>query len=589
MPKPVPLERLIRAGRGLEPADLVLRGGTVLNVFSGELLRADVAIADEHVVGFGSGYIGREEMDVSGLILLPGFIDGHLHIESSLVEVPQFARAVVPLGTTSVVADPHEIANVMGIEGLRYMMESSKYNPLNVFFMLPSCVPATSLESTGSSLRAFDLFPFFQERWVLGLAEVMDYPGVLNLDEDLLDKIKIASDKRVDGHAPGLSGKDLNAYVATGVSSDHECTSREEAEEKLRAGMYVMIREGSAAKNLADLLPLVNEGNSRRFFFVTDDRHPHHLLSEGHLNHVIKTAIRQGLDPVLAVQMATINCAEYFGLRKLGAIAPGRYADIVAIDNFEDFRVRLVFKNGQLVARDGEAIWEEVPRPSPNLRGSMNLKWLEGDEFQIPAKGQLCRVIEVVPDQIVTRQRIEKATVLNGQVISDPERDLLRLFVLDRHRASGNVGKGLVKGLGLRRGALASSIAHDSHNVIAVGVEDEDIFRAVVTVNKMGGGLVVAADGQVLEQLELPIAGLMSKLSVREVSERLRRLNEAAAELGVRLKDPFMALSFLALPVIPELKLTDMGLVDVERSELVSLFVDEPSWEGNREGGLGIG
>lgn len=574
MPRPVPIEELIRAGRGLSPADVVLRGGRLLNVYSGELYEADVAIAREHVVGIGPGYEGKEEISVKGLILLPGFIDGHLHIESSMVEVPQFARAVVPLGTTSVVTDPHEIANVMGIEGLRYMMESSKYNPLNVFFMLSSCVPSTELESAGSVLRAFDLFPFLQEKWVLGLAEVMNYPGVLNLDEDLLDKIKIAQEKRVDGHAPGLSGKDLNAYIAAGVASDHECTTREEAEEKLRAGMHIMIREGSAAKNLVDLLPLVNERNSRRFFFVTDDRNPHDLLEEGHINHVVRLAIGQGLDPVVAVQMATVNCAEYFGLRKLGAIAPGRYADIVAIDNFDNFNVRLVFKNGQLVAEDGESIWEYPPRPPANLRGSMNLKWLEGDEFRIPADGRRCRAIEIVPDQIVTRERIVEAPIDDGEVISDPGRDLLRLYVFERHRASGNIGKGLVKGLGLRKGALASSVAHDSHNVIAVGVDDRDLFRAVVTINKMGGGLVVVADGQVVEQLELPIAGLMSKLTVREVSERLRRLNQAARSLGVGLKDPFMTLSFLALPVIPELKLTDLGLVDVRRFEVVNLFVD---------------
>ncbi len=574
MPKPVPIEALIRAGRGVEPADLILRGGRVLNVFSGELYETDVAIAHEHVVGLGPGYEGKEEIDVRGLILLPGFMDGHLHIESSMVEVPQFARAVVPLGTTSVVADPHEIANVMGIEGLRYMMESSKYNPLNVFFMLSSCVPSSDLESAGSSLRAFDLFPFLQEKWVLGLAEVMNYPGVLNLDEDLLDKIKIASQKRVDGHAPGLSGKDLNAYVAAGVGSDHECTTREEAEEKLRAGMYIMIREGSAAKNLVDLLPLVNERNSRRFFFVTDDRNPQDLLDEGHINYAVKLAIRQGLDPVVAVQMATINCADYFGLRKLGAITPGRYADIVAIDNFRDFNIRMVFKNGTLVAVDGRAIWEDPPRPPVSLRGSMNLKWLEGDEFQIEARGRRCRVIGIIPDQIVTRSLVEDAPVSNGWLISDPDRDLLRLYVLERHRASGNIGRGLVRGLGLRKGALASSVAHDSHNVVAVGVDDEDLFRAVVSINKMGGGLVVVADGEVVESLELPIAGLMSRLSVPEVAQRLRRLNEAAADLGVRVRDPFMTLSFLALPVIPELKLTDLGLVDVTRFETVDLFVD---------------
>ena len=573
MPRAVPLEGLIRAGRGLEPADLVLKNGKVLNVYSGEIYETDVAIAYEHVVGLGPGYKGKKEMDVSGLTLLPGFLDGHLHIESSMVEVPQFARAVVPLGTTSVVADPHEIANVMGYEGIRYMMEASKYNPLNVFFMLSSCVPSSNLESAGSELRAFDIFPFLQERWVLGLAEVMNFPGVLELQGDLLDKIKIAGEKRIDGHAPGLTGKDLNAYIAAGIGSDHECTTVEEAREKLRLGMYIMLREGTGAKNLVDLLPLVTPENSRRCFFVTDDRHPQDILEEGHINHMIKTAIRHGLDPVTAVRMATLNGTEYFGLRKLGAIAPGRYADIVAIDNFEDFNIRYVFKNGELVAQDGEATFTLPPRPPAKIRGSVNIKWLEGDEFVIPARGKRVRVIGVVPDQIVTRALEMEAPVRNGEVVSDPDRDVLKICVVERHRATGNIGKGLVFGIGLKKGAIVSSIAHDSHNIVVVGVTDEDIFKAVTTINKLGGGLAVVADGQVVEALQLPVGGLMSQLSMAEVSEALKRLNRAAHELGSPLKDPFMTLSFLALPVIPELKLTDLGLVDVGRFEIVDLFV----------------
>jgi len=573
VPRAVPLEGLIRAGRGLEPADLVLKNGKVLNVYSGEIYETDVAIAYEHVVGLGPGYKGKKEMDVSGLTLLPGFLDGHLHIESSMVEVPQFARAVVPLGTTSVVADPHEIANVMGYEGIRYMMEASKYNPLNVFFMLSSCVPSSNLESAGSELRAFDIFPFLQERWVLGLAEVMNFPGVLELQGDLLDKIKIAGEKRIDGHAPGLTGKDLNAYIAAGIGSDHECTTVEEAREKLRLGMYIMLREGTGAKNLVDLLPLVTPENSRRCFFVTDDRHPQDILEEGHINHMIKTAIRHGLDPVTAVRMATLNGTEYFGLRKLGAIAPGRYADIVAIDNFKDFNIRYVFKNGELVAQDGEATFTLPPRPPAKIRGSVNIKWLEGDEFVIPARGKRVRVIGVVPDQIVTRALEMEAPVRNGEVVSDPDRDVLKICVVERHRATGNIGKGLVFGIGLKKGAIVSSIAHDSHNIVVVGVTDEDIFKAVTTINKLGGGLAVVADGQVVEALQLPVGGLMSQLSMAEVSEALKRLNRAAHELGSPLKDPFMTLSFLALPVIPELKLTDLGLVDVGRFEIVDLFV----------------
>jgi adenine deaminase len=567
-------EEIILAARGHTKVDLVLRNGRIVNVFSGEIIERDVAILADTIVGVEQGYQGVEEIDLKGLYLAPGFIDGHLHIESSMVEVPQFARAVVPLGTTSVVADPHEIANILGYEGIRYMMDSSKFNPLNVFFMLSSCVPSTKLETAGSELRAFDIFPFLREKWVLGLGEMMNYRGVLDGDADVLDKLKIVSDKRIDGHAPGLSGKDLNAYIAAGVQSDHESTTVEEAREKLRLGMYVMIREGTGTKNLRDLLPLVTKENERHCFFVSDDRHPNEILEEGHINFMIKTAVEMGLDPITAVRMATLNTAEYFGLHKLGAIAPGRIADIVAFDNFQDFKIRKVFKNGKLVAMDGVPVYDLPVRSSTTIRGSVNIKWLEGNEFDLTAKGNLCRVIGIIRDQIVTEELIKEPTIVDGKIISDPDRDLLRIYVVERHRASGNIGKGLISGFGLKKGAIASSIAHDSHNIIVIGIDDDDIFRAVTQINKMGGGIAVIEDGRVIDALELPIAGLMSNKPLEYVSTRTKELIAATRTLGVTIEDPLMTLSFMALPVIPKLKLTDRGLVDVDKSDFVDLFVE---------------
>ncbi len=568
------IKDFIQAARGEIRADLVLRGGRVVNVFSAEILETDVAVFRGQIVGIGSGYQAEEEVDLHGLYLCPGFIDSHVHIESSMVEVPQFARAVVPLGTTSVVADPHEIANVLGYEGIRFMMDSSKYNPLDVFFMLPSCVPATPLETAGSELRAFDIFPILRERWVLGLAEMMNYPGVLACDPDVLDKLKIVSDKRIDGHAPGLTGRDLNAYVAAGIQSDHECTTVEEAREKLQKGMTVMIREGSGARNLLSLLPLVRTDNERRFLFCTDDRHPNEILREGHINYMVRTAIRSGIPPIAAIRMATLNPAEYFGLHQHGAIAPGRKADLVVFDDPQTVQVRRVYKAGQLVALDGAAVYEVPARPPTSLRSSMNLRWLEGDEFTIPARGRQCRVIGLIPDQIATESLVMECPRENGNLVTDTRRDIVRLYVLERHRASDRIGYGLVHGFGMQKGAMASSISHDSHNVIALGVSDADLRKAVTALQKMGGGIVVVRDGTVLESLELPIAGLMSNRPLEYVSAKSRDLIQAARSLGIGIDDPLMTLSFLALPVIPKLKLTDRGLVDVDRFTYVDLFLE---------------
>lgn len=563
----------IKAARGEIESDLLLYNGKIVDVYNNSIIQEDIAVWKNWIVGIGPGYKAKETIDLKGRFIAPGFFDAHVHIESSMVEIPQFTRAVLPLGTTTVVTDPHEIANVLGHEGIHYMMDSAKHNPLNVFFMLSSCVPSSDLETSGSQLRAFDLLPLLKSKWILGLAEMMNYPGVLKTDQDVLDKLGIVEDKRIDGHAPGLGGRDLNAYIAAGVESEHECTILDEAKEKLQRGMYIMIREGSAAKNLKALLPLVNNGNERRFMFCTDDRHPHDILREGHMNYIIKKSIEYGLAPVTAIRMATLNPSEYFHLSHLGAIAPGKIADLVIFDNFESMFIHRVYKNGKLVALDGKPVYD-LPEPKANpVRSSVNIKWLEGGEFRIPVKGEQARVIEIIPDQIVTKETIMSVSSVNGYVKSDVDRDILRLYVLERHRATGNIGKGLVKGFGLKKGAVASTINHDSHNIAVVGVNDDDIEKAVITLNKLGGGIAVIRNGEVVDTVELPIAGLMSPQPLEFVSKKMHDITEAIKGLGCTLNDPIMILSFLALPVIPYLKLTDKGLVNVSKFQHVDLFV----------------
>ncbi|MDM7933870.1 MAG: adenine deaminase [Methanothrix sp.] len=564
------LEELIAAARCEMDVDLLLEGAEVADLLSGQLHRSDVAIHRGHVVGFDcSG--SRQTLDLSGMVLAPGFIDGHVHIESSMVTVQEYARGVVPLGTTSVVADPHEIANVLGEAGIRYILDSSRGLPLSVYIMLPSCVPATGLETSGASLDASRLAGLIEEDGVLGIGEAMNYPGVVLRDPEVMRKIRIAGGKRIDGHAPGLSGRDLSAYTAAGIRSDHESRSVEEASEKLRCGMYIMIREGSAAKNLRDLLPLVSLRNARRFLFVSDDRHPADLLKEGHIDLMVRSAIQEGLDPILALQMASLNAAEYFGLRDLGAIAPGYRADIAVLEDLDCPHVVRVIKDGRPVA-EGGSLTVPLEMGSIPIQGSMRAGAIGPGSFEIKAAPGMARVIGVVPGQIVTRSLLLHPRSVEGRIVSDIDSDVLKVAVIERHKATGNIGLGLVQGFGLRSGALATSVAHDSHNIVVVGSSDEEMLLAASKVVEMGGGLAVAEKGSVQASLPLPVAGIISDGSLGDVAEGVQRCACAAAALGCSLRDPFMTLSFLCLPVIPELKLTDRGLVDSTRLQPVPLF-----------------
>jgi adenine deaminase len=567
----VALEELIAVARGDATGDLLLANARIVNVFTSEIEEGDVVLFEGRIAGVGRGYRARQVVDLRGAYLLPGFINGHTHIESSMLSIGQYARAVVAHGTTSVVTDLHELANVAGLWALRRLLRDAARLPLDVFLMAPSCVPATGLETAGAALGPKDIARALRWPNTLGLGELMNFPGVLAGDAHCLDKARVVGDKLIDGHAPGLTGKGLNAYLAAGPRSDHESTRLEEGRDKLRRGMRLMIREGTTEKNLEELLPLVTDGTYPRCLLVVDDRSARDLLHDGDLDAVVRKAIRLGLDPVRAVQLATTNPATYFGLRNRGAVAPGYLANLLVADDLSDLRARQVYYRGELVAEEGRALFPAAIRVSRRLLRTVHIAPFGPEAFVLRTSKRKLPVIEIVPGQIITRRIEEDVLLEDGQVLADTKRDILKLAVVERHHATGNIGLGLVKGFGLQRGALASSFAHDSHNVVVVGTTDADMHAAVREVERMQGGLTAVENGRPLASLPLPVAGLMSPEPLETVAAQLEAVDAAAVSLGATVPAPFAVLSFLALTVIPELKLTDKGLVDVERGEFVEL------------------
>lgn len=565
------LPDLLRCARGEAPADLLLEDARVVLLETGEIVSGSLAILGSRIVGIGA-YEAREVLDLGGAFVAPGFIDAHVHIESSMVPPAEFARAVLPRGTTTVLADPHEIANVFGLDGVRFMLDDAERSPLSVLVMAPSCVPASGMETSGADLGAAELALLLEHPRVHGLAEMMNYQGVVAGEEGVLEKLRVFSGRTIDGHCPGLGGKELAAYACAGIGSDHECTTAEEAREKLRCGMTVFLREASAARNLGDLLPAVTPENHHRLCLCTDDRQPVHLLEEGHIDSMLRATIAAGIVPVHALRMASANAALHFGLRDRGRIAPGCRADLVVFDDLDRPRPSRVFAGGRLVARDGAM---RTPRSgaTASLPKSVHVDW-SGVDLAVPAAGRRVRVIGVVPGQLRTEHLIEEAAQRDGLAVADAGRDLAKMVVVERHGRGGTVGKGFVRGLGLRRGAIASTIAHDHHNLVVAGADDTSMMAAARRVVELGGGLVVARGETVRAELPLPLAGLMSDRPIEEVRARLVDCLREARELGSALADPFMTLSFLALEVIPSLKLTDRGLVDVERFEIVPLWAD---------------
>jgi adenine deaminase len=562
------LKELISVARGEIPADLLLKNARIVNTFIGEIEQADVAIYGDRIAGVGDYDKAKEIIDLQGRFLAPGLINGHTHMESSMLHPARYAQAVVSRGTLAVVTDLHEIANVCGPEGIKFVTDWARKLPLDMLFMAPSCVPATRLETSGARISSKEVKKILAHPKIIGLGEMMNFPGVIGRDEEVLQKISAAKGRVIDGHAPGLTGKELNAYLSAGILSDHESTTLEEGKEKLRRGMYLMIREGSSEKNLDALLPLVTDNTYKRCFFVVDDRSCPDLLREGDIDAVVRKAISRGLEPVRAIQMATINAAEYFRLYDRGAIGPGYIANLITITDLAKLEIDMVFYQGKLVAKQGKPFFPLHPI-TLELKDTVRIKPPTAKSLKIAAADETYPVIEIIPGQIVTKKAVEKIKVVDGVVMPDVEKDILKLVVVERHKASGNIGLGLVRGFGLKKGALASSVAHDSHNIIAVGANDLDILKAIEEINKLQGGLVVCANLEILASLPLPIAGLLSAEPLDTVVSQHEKVEKAAASLGNLPPAPFAILSFLALPVIPELRLTDLGLVDVNEFKLL--------------------
>ncbi|MGB3368619.1 MAG: adenine deaminase [Acidaminobacteraceae bacterium] len=568
----------IDVAAGRVKAELVLKNAKVVNVFTEEIISGDVAIQDGIICGVGH-YSGEKEVNLNGKYVAPGLIDGHVHIESSMVTPGQFAKTIMPKGTTTIIADPHEIGNVCGLDGIKYILDESENLPLDIFVMLPSCVPATSFENSGAVLLAEDLQKLIDHPRVLGLGELMDFPGVVSADPQIVDKIVLAKEnnKIIDGHGPIIEGNDLNAYVAAGVKTEHECETVQEMINRLRLGMYIQIREGSAARNLEALVQGVSKENLRRILFCTDDRHPGDILKDGHIDNNVRLAIKNGIPAISAIKMATLNPAECYRLYDRGAIAPGYKADLIVFDGLHSFNIEKVYKDGKIVADDGNALFEVPETDTSKVTDTVNFKKVEIDNLQIKLDTGVARIIKLLPHSLVTEAVIRKVEVKDGNFKYHNKLDVLKLAVIERHNATGNIGLGLVEGFALKNGAIASTVAHDSHNLIVIGDSDENIMLAIEELEKIGGGITTVKDGKVIQSISLPIGGIMSDKPLDEISVELEQMLKIGyEELNVdRNFDPFMTLAFLALPVIPDIKLTDEGLFDVRKFDFIDINVTE--------------
>jgi adenine deaminase len=565
----------IAASSKKTPADIVIKNGKIIDIFNLEIIEGDVAISDGMIVGIGD-YEGDIIIDAQGRYISPAFIDSHVHIESSMVTPKEFSKLVIPHGVTTVITDPHEIANVAGVRGIQFMLDDSDHIPLDVMVMLPSSVPATPFENSGAVLNANDLKPLYQHPRVIGLAEVMDFPSVRDCSPQMVDKLTDAASLGtiIDGHAAGLDETGINIYRTAGISTDHECTTVEDALERIRRGMYVLIREGSVAKDLKTLISVVNERNARRCLFCTDDKHLDDLLEEGSVDHNIRLAIQEGLDPLLAIQMASLNAAECYGLKGKGAIAPGYQADFLLLDDLESIDIFQVYKNGKLVAEQGVCLSSSSGQKTrvDELVGSVHVPYLTYKDLQITIKDHLANVIGIIPNSLITNYLIESVNVCGQEFAPSIENDQLKIAVIERHHMTGNVGVGIVKGFGLTSGAIATTIAHDSHNIVVVGTNDEDMLHAVAELKRQEGGITIVENHQTLATLSLPIGGLMTVQPFQQVNESLHKLNYALKQIGASDKfNPLLTLSFLSLPVIPELKLTDKGLFNVRTFEHITV------------------
>jgi len=555
-------------------AELVLKNGRLINVFDSSIEESDIAIQDGIIIGIGS-YEGKTEIDLHKSYVSPGFIDGHVHIESSMLTPSEFSKLIIPRGTTRIIADPHEIANVKGVKGLGFMLKSSLDTPLNVHIMIPSCVPATIFETSGATIDAEDIYSLKNRMGILGLGEVMDYPSVIHAEKAMMDKLSIMKDFIIDGHAPNVYGKDLNAYLLQHIQTDHECTTKEELTEKVRRGMYIHLREGSATRNVTELCNAVTPENSHRLLFCTDDKHPMDIVAEGHINYNINLAIKQGVPPITAIQMATINIATCYNLKQVGAIAPGYVADLVVFDDLKDINPKAVYINGDLVAEDNHVLFETHKYKSIHVVDTVKLN-MNDIHFDLPIKKNPVNVIQFIENNVTTKKVIRTVDIVHGLYVNNPDVDILKIAVVERHHYTKNVGVGLIEGYGLKNGAVAMSIAHDSHNLVVVGDNDKDMMIAVHELKNIQGGITIVSNGKVIESLQLEIAGLMTNQPYSIVESKLISMQKAARKLGVNdaIDDPFLSLAFMSLPVIPDLKLTDHGLFDVTSFRPITIEVE---------------